>query len=97
MSDTQKIRRSLAGIAQHCPVEMANIPLAAAWPMISRLVEAVTYADAARRSDAIERFTDDLVRQLNDCRQRIRACDAVIAAEDRKAARLTRLRAVGGE
>ncbi|MBR1286063.1 hypothetical protein JQ597_28830 [Bradyrhizobium sp. AUGA SZCCT0177] len=80
-----ELRHCLAKIQRHCRVELANISLAAAWPLVSRLVESNCYTDADRRADAVERFSDDLVTVLNECRQRIRACDAVIEREERKA------------
>lgn len=98
MSDTAEIRRCLGKIAEHCEVEFANISLAVVWPIITRLVEATTFADADRRGDARERFTDDLVALLNQTRQCIRACDAVMEARDRQeAARKPQLRAIGRE
>lgn len=96
MNDSARIRGALAQIKRHCRVEMANIPLAAAGPTIGRMIEGLTYSSTERRSDVIERAVEDLVELLGQTRRTISACNARVADEGRKAARVAKLHAVGG-
>jgi hypothetical protein len=95
-NNTDQIRHVLHQIERVAHVEMANVSLAQAWPLISHLVEAMTFTDPARRGDAIERFTCDLTRCLGETRRTINRCNERIADEERREAS-GRLRAVGGE
>ena len=79
----ETLRETLLDIHRGNRVELANIPLSAAWPTISRMFEALSFSDSDRRSDAVERAVDDLTRPIGECRQRIHRCEALIAAEER--------------
>lgn len=89
-----ELRATLDEIRRHTHVEMSNVSIAAAWPMIAPLVEAATYADAEMRGLALEHFVDSLVRSLGEIRRTINACNARIEAEERKA-RAARVTLVG--
>ena len=82
-STTEELRDALFDIQRNSRVELANIPLNAAWPIVSRLIEACTYTSAERRGDAIERAGDDLTKLIGEARQTIHACNARIEAEER--------------
>jgi hypothetical protein len=82
----EELRESLFDIHRNARAELANLPLSAAWPIVSKLLEANTYANAERRGDAIERAVDDLTRLIGEARQRIHACNARIEAEEEREA-----------
>lgn len=79
----ETLRETLLDIHRGNRVELANIPLSAAWPTISRMFEALSFSNSDRRSDAVERAVDDLTRLIGECRQRVHRCEALIAAEER--------------
>ena len=62
----ETLRETLLDIHRGNRVELANIPLSAAWPTISRMFEALSFSDSDRRSDAVERAVDDLTRLIGD-------------------------------
>lgn len=82
-ASTEELREALFDIHRASQVELRNIPLSAAWPIVSRLIEALTYTSIERRGDAIERASDDLTKLIGECRQTIHACNARIEAEER--------------
>ena len=81
--DTETLRAALHDIHRASRAELANLPLSAAWPIVSRMFEALTYQNAERRGDAIERATDDLTKLIGEARATIHACNARIEREER--------------
>ena len=78
-NNTDAMRHTLDEIRRVCHYEMSNLSLRQCWPMIANLIVATTFTDADRRGDAIERFTDDLVKTLGETRRHLNASNRWIA------------------
>lgn len=70
-NEIDALRDKLAEFAEKARDELNILPLSHIWPQIERLVIAMSYASAQRRSDAIERFVDDVGDYILDARARL--------------------------
>ncbi|MBT1512564.1 hypothetical protein KIP88_18840 [Bradyrhizobium sp. SRL28] len=73
----EQLRKTLDQIAERGAREFDYLPVASVWPLIKNLVVALTYSSGERRSDAVERFSDDLLRIMIEGRKAMAADDRV--------------------
>ncbi|MGY3122752.1 hypothetical protein ACVWXQ_006689 [Bradyrhizobium sp. S3.14.4] len=69
--EIEALRDKFAEFAEKAEAELSVLPLAHIWPQIERLVVAMAYASPERRSDAVERFIDDIGDYICDARARL--------------------------
>ena len=90
MIDNSELKQTLAEMRGAWLRELRQMPVSQVWDDIERLILALHFSDPVRRADAAERFAEDLLRQVGDCRRRLRETERWIANEERREAEARR-------